>query len=110
MSKAAEKKAAEKKAAEKKAAEKKVAEKKAAAKKAAAKKVPTKKVSTRISKSGKFKTIRHLVESVFKKKPGISYDSMEKFIMKEYPSSAFNKSHFTWYKAKIIRNDEWNYF
>lgn len=77
----------------------KTAVKKADAKKAEKK---TKKTSTRISKSGKYESIRHMMEALFKGNKKLESEEAVKAVKKEYPASAFNGKHFAWYKAKIM--------
>jgi len=71
-------------------------------KKAATKKAATKKVSSRISKSGKYSSIRNLMESLFAKNKEVSFEDALKTVKKEYPNSKFNKQHFGWYRTQII--------
>ena len=83
---------------------KKVAAKKATAKKAE-KKTTAKKVSSRISKSGKFTSIRNLMESLFAKNKEVKFEECLKIVGKEYPASKFNKQHYGWYRTQIISYD-----
>lgn len=62
----------------------------------------TKTKSTRISKSGKFTSIRHLMEETLKKNKSISFEDAAKIVLKEYPNSAFKQNHLAWYKSRII--------
>ncbi len=76
-------------------------------KKSATKKKGTAKKSTRLSKSGKYKSTRHLVESLFAKKKDMSAEDMEKAVKKEYPKGAFTaKTHYPWYKTRIVNRGE----
>ncbi len=58
---------------------------------------------------GKHKTIRYLVEELLDKNPDIAYEEMNSAVLEEFPTSAFNKSHYSWYINKIIVNGEWKY-
>lgn len=76
-------------------------------KKAATKKKSTAKKSTRLSKSGKYKSVRHLVETIFARKKDTTAEAMEKEVKKEYPQSAFTaKTHYPWYKTRIVNRRE----
>ena len=61
------------------------------------------------SVSGKYKFIRHLVEDLLIENPDIHYEEMKKAVLEEFPESAFNKSHYSWYLNKIIVNQEFKY-
>ena len=80
--------------------------KKKTAKKADKKGGKPKKASTRISKSGKFKSIRHLMESLLSKTPKLEYKKAEEAVLREYPNSKFKATHFGWYKNKIQTHKE----
>ena len=60
--------------------------------------------------SGKHKTIRQLVEDLLDKNPEVTYEKMESAVLKEFPTSAFKKTHYNWYMNKIIMNGEWKYY
>lgn len=57
---------------------------------------------SRVSKSGKFNSIRALVESLIKKNKDMEFAAMEKEIKKEYPDSKFNNKHYAWYRNDIL--------
>ena len=59
--------------------------------------------------TGEHKYIRQLVEELLDSNPNISYEEMEKNVLKEFPKSAFNKNHYAWYINKIIVNGEFKY-
>jgi hypothetical protein len=66
---------------------------------------------TRMSKSGKFKNLRHLIETVFAKNKGAEKKDIDKIVKVEYPGSAFLKvgpqnTHFNWYRAHIVGKGE----
>ena len=69
----------------------------------------TKATSSRVSKTGKFKCIRHLVETILAKKPDASFEEVSAKVEAEYPKSQFNAKHLSWYKNRIIVNEERNY-
>ncbi len=52
----------------------------------------------RISKSGKYHSIRALAFSLFDKDKDITKEKMSKVMAKEYPGSKFSDGHFPWYK------------
>ena len=79
-------------------------------KKATAKKA-TKKTDkkSRASKSGKYKNIRHLMETLFAKKKDMELGDALPLIKKEFPNSAFTdnpNTHFAWYRSKIVSHRE----
>ena len=80
--------------------------KKASSKKAAKK--TSKKVRTQRpkSKSGNYKNIRHLMESLFAKSKDLTAEAATKAVKKEFPASAFNNAHFSWYKTHIVNKRE----
>lgn len=80
--------------------------KKKLAKKADKKGGKPKKASTRISKSGKFKSIRHLMETLLAKNKNLDYKKAEEAVLREYPNSKFKNTHFGWYKNKIQTHKE----
>ncbi|MBI5344319.1 MAG: HNH endonuclease [Deltaproteobacteria bacterium] len=59
--------------------------------------------------SGKHKNIRHLVEESLDENPDITAEEMKKAVLEEFPTSAFDKAHYSWYINKIIVNGEWKY-
>jgi len=62
-----------------------------------------KKVSTRISKSGKYTSIRHMMEQILAKTPDITSEKVIPMVKKEYPNSAFKPNHLAWYRGKIVK-------
>lgn len=66
----------------------------------------TTKPSSRISKSGKFKSIRHLMENLLAKNKKLTFEKANESVLKEYPDSKFNNVHFSWYKNKIVSHGE----
>jgi hypothetical protein len=80
--------------------------KKASPKKAVKK--TSKKVSTQRpkSKSGNYKNIRHLMESLFAKSKDLTVEAATKVVKKEFPISAFNNAHYSWYKTHIVNKRE----
>lgn len=70
--------------------------------KKSAKTAAKKERKSRVSKSGKFKSIRDLVESLIKKNKDMEFAVMEKEIKKEYPDSKFNNKHYAWYRNDIL--------
>jgi hypothetical protein len=58
------------------------------------------------SKSGNYKNIRHLMESLFAKKKDATAEETTKVVKKEFPTSAFNNSHYSWYKTHIVNKRE----
>jgi len=57
---------------------------------------------SRISKSKKYKSIRHMMEAMFYKNQNFTSEEAMKLMKKEYPDSAYVKSnHFPWYHTKI---------
>lgn len=63
-----------------------------------------KKVSSRISKTGKYTSIRHMMESLFRDDKELTFDKVIKVVKREYPNSAYNRNHFSWYHNKIVSN------
>jgi len=62
--------------------------------------------TSRISKSGKFRTLRHLVETLIAANKDISQEKVDAAVKKEFPDSAYitnsSGSHWPWYKCHII--------
>jgi len=63
------------------------------------------KLIPRRSVSGKYHSVREFVFALLDKKPTITKEEAEKFLIKEYPKSSFfgkdgKGGHFTWYKHK----------
>ncbi len=56
------------------------------------------KLPERLSKSGKYKSIRALAFYLFDKDKNVSKEKMIKVMEKEYPESKFADGHFAWYK------------
>lgn len=50
------------------------------------------------SVTGEHTSIKQLVSELFATDPEIKYEAVEKAVMAEFPDSAFNKTHFTYYK------------
>lgn len=90
--------------------------KKEASKKEVKKSKKEKKVAkTRASKDGKFKSVRHLMETLFAKNKNMEKEVADKMVAKEFPDSAWAKnlkkkdsigSHFPWYKNHIVSHRE----
>lgn len=61
------------------------------------------------STSGKYKSVRHLMEILFKKNKSITNEQAKKIVKKEYPNSKYLKSnttHFPWYRTHIAHRGE----
>lgn len=63
------------------------------------------KLIPRRSVSGKYHSVREFVFALLDKKPTMTKEEAEKFLIKEYPKSSFfgkdgKGGHFTWYKHK----------
>jgi hypothetical protein len=62
--------------------------------------------TSRISKSGKFRNLRHLVETLVAADKNISKEKVDAAVKKEFPDSAYitnsSGSHWPWYKCHII--------
>ncbi len=56
------------------------------------------------SKSGKFPSIRKLMESLLGQKT-MDFDKAMATVKKEFPDSAFSKKHYSWYVYQIIRKN-----
>lgn len=107
MAKELKTKVSTKKATSKKATvTKKSDKKKSIAAKSGSKKKATTEKKTRVqrakSTSGKYKSVRHLMEVIFAKNADMAYDKIEAHVKKEFPSSKFQKTHYSWYKNQII--------
>lgn len=63
---------------------------------------------SRISKSGKFKNIRHLIETLAIEDRAVSQDKVDAAVKKEFPDSSYilKGNHWPWYKCKIITKGE----
>ena len=68
----------------------------------------TKKVSTRISKSGKYTSLRHMMEVLLVKNPKLAYDDTVKLVQAEYPNRMehWNVKHFAWFRTQIVTNGD----
>lgn len=73
-------------------------------------KKPAKKTEkkSRASKSGKYKSIRHMMETLFYKNQNLTADDAMKIAKKEFPDSKYVESgnHFTWYHTHIVNMKE----
>jgi hypothetical protein len=88
---------------------KKVATKKST-KKVVAKK--TERTPREQSKSGNFKSIRHLMEVSFAKNKDLTKDEAIAIVKKEFPKASFiinPTSHFGWYKSHIVGKYEFKH-
>lgn len=63
----------------------------------------------RVSKSGKFKSTRHMMEVLFAKNKNLTKEEANKAVSKEFPNGAWakrmkvgKKSHFPAYKTRIV--------
>ena len=56
------------------------------------------------SVTGKHKSVKALMEEILTSDPEIKYEDAEAQVKAEFPDSAFNKGHFSWYKRKILRD------
>ena len=56
------------------------------------------KLPDRLSKSGKYHSIRSLAFHLFDKDKDIAKEKMVKLMIREYPGSKFDEGHFAWYK------------
>lgn len=74
-----------------------------------AEKKTEKKAKRPASTSGKYKNIRHLIESLFAGNKEISYEDTVKRVSAEFPESAYKKTHYAWYKNKIVSHGEWKH-
>jgi hypothetical protein len=66
------------------------------------------KLMPRLSKSGKFNSVKELVFSLLDKNPNIRKQDVDKEVAKEYPTARFLKhdskrGHFAWYKHRYMR-------
>jgi len=62
---------------------------------------------TRVSRSGTYKSIRHMMETMFYKNQDFSSDEAMKIVKKEFPDSAYvNSNHFPWYHTHIVNLKE----
>lgn len=66
------------------------------------------KLIARLSKTGKWNSVKELVFDLLEKNPNIRRQVVEKEVMKEYPNSNFvskdgKKSHFPWYKHNFLK-------
>ena len=92
-------------------------EKKATAKKAVAKKGKKASAKKEVkhreeSKSGKYKSIRHLMETAFAKNMEMTKAEAIEVVKKEFPNASFlvnPTSHFGWYKSHIVSKGEWKH-
>ena len=60
------------------------------------------------SLSGKYTSLRNMVEILFAKNKNTTYEEMAELVKTEYPDSSFlnNKGNYTWYKTTILTG-EW---
>lgn len=61
------------------------------------------------SKSGKYKSVRHLLETLFFKNKELTKDEAKAVVKKEFPDSKYlrtTKTHFSWYKSHILNHRE----
>jgi hypothetical protein len=69
------------------------------------KKIKTKERKSRISKSGKYKSIRHLIETLIKEDRNTTKEKVDKIVKQEYPTSSYitnpTGSHWSWYQTHI---------
>ena len=66
------------------------------------------KLMPRLSKSGKWNSVKELVFSLLEKNPNIRKQEVDKEVEKEYPTASFLKhgekrGHFAWYKHRFMR-------
>lgn len=66
------------------------------------------KLMPRLSKSGKWNSVKELVFSLLEKNPNIRKQDVDKEVAKEYPTANFLKhgekrGHFAWYKHRFMR-------
>ena len=62
---------------------------------------------SQISASGEYRSIRHLVETLFAYDPNYPKEKMEAVVAQEYPQALFaTKNHYYWYRNKIIKRGE----
>jgi len=66
------------------------------------------KLMPRLSKSGKYNSVKELVFSLLDKNPNIRKQEVDKEVAKEYPTARFLKhdskrGHFAWYKHRYMR-------
>lgn len=57
------------------------------------------------STSGKYKSVRHLLEMLFAKNKDLARDEAKAIVKKEFPDSKYlrtTKTHFSWYKSHIV--------
>lgn len=69
--------------------------------------------SSRISKSGKYTSLRNLMETLFAKKKDAGLDEVTKTVKAEYPGCSFlsggrTQKRFGWYKSHIVGHGEFN--
>jgi len=95
-----------------KATKKKSAKKKSAKKSAKKKSAKKERVPREQSKSGKYVSIRHLMETLFAKNQDLEKDAAIAAVKKEFPKAAFLAnpgSHFGWYKSHIVSHGEYKH-
>lgn len=66
------------------------------------------KLMSRLSKSGKWSSLKELVFSLLEANPNIRKQDVDKEVAKEYPTANFLKhgekrGHFAWYKHRFMR-------
>lgn len=66
------------------------------------------KLIARMSKTGKWNSVKELVFALLEKNPNIRRQEVEKEVLKEYPNSNFvskdgKRSHFPWYKHNFSK-------
>ena len=61
------------------------------------------------SKSGKYRSVRHLLETLFSKNKELTKEEARAAVKKEFPDSKYlrtTKTHFSWYKSHILNHRE----
>lgn len=63
---------------------------------------------SRVSKSGKFRNLRHLVETLIAANKDITQDKVDAAVKKEFPDSSYitnpTGTHFPWYRCHIVNH------
>lgn len=83
------------------------AKKKASTKKKEIRSGPRK--TKRTSASGKYKSVRNMMEILFAKNKKITEDEVWPIVVKEYPESSWvinDTNHYSWYRTTIVSNKE----
>ena len=84
-----------------------VTKKKIVAKKKEIRRGPRK--TKRTSVSGKYKSIRNMMEILFAKNKDITEDEVWDILIEEYPESSWvinDTNHYSWYRTIIVSNKE----